>query len=252
MSSSLTISYTQAPQRGLSDLKEILKYFHFTATLSLSFMEATKDPWEQEAMLAMWNYCNAKRMSVPGIDVGTGEEKYEVDEKKFVYYFHTKGVSRWEKNFSRNQTDCRMKSYCFSLNWRKYMEWFLLEKPTLCLRAMLYHEASTCGINLWYSEANQHYSGTFFAASCDYVSTLSPTVDQSFNGAEFWIGRGMSKNSTKFVSFIQLWYPPVLERCWPIGTSTDKQGPPFTEIKFEYLDPGKYSEIWLDYNASLE
>ena len=83
------------------------------------------------------------------------------------------------------------------------MEWFLLEKPTLCLRAMLNHEASTCGINIQ-KGPSLHYSGHFWAASCDHINTLPPLIKLGgrkgdfldYIAAELCIGESMQFNST--------------------------------------------------------
>jgi hypothetical protein len=81
------------------------------------------------------------------------------------------------------------------------MEAFLLDRPSLCIRAIMNHGADTCGVN-FYTIPYLHYSGNFWAASCDYIVNLPPTKDQwrphdpgfvedywfTKHSSEFWIG----------------------------------------------------------------
>ncbi len=57
-------------------------------------------------------------------------------------------------------------------------------------------------VSLW------HYSGTFWAASCDYINSMRPIkstwcrqANMEYNCAEFWIGSGMEETlqELKFV-----------------------------------------------------
>jgi hypothetical protein len=233
MASSLTISYSKPKEStdtddlstATAEITEILNQFRFTTAIRVSFIESTTSPWEQPVMESIARTCRNSTAtggmehqdgSVPARN-RSGRQQKESEKKMFVYYFHNKGVSHyknddWVQNCVPNFTES---GYCHVIHWRKYMESFLLERPTLCLRAMLYHGALTCGVNLrWYYR--WHYSGNFWAASCDYIATLPPTVQlqlslppgqelYNYIAAETWIGYSMFDpvNYTKHVELFQ-------------------------------------------------
>ena len=85
----------------------------------------------------------------------------------FVYYFHLKGACctrRTEKLGFRHVT-----------TWREAMNAFVLEHPSICLRALL-EGYDSCGME----NQGGTYSGNFFWARCDHVARLP-----SFTAARF-------------------------------------------------------------------
>jgi hypothetical protein len=66
-----------------------------------------------------------------------------------VFYFHNKGSSKYGT-----------RDYMNVFHWCKYMEGFLLERPTLCIKAILHYGAKTCGVEMKVSPS-MHYSGNF-------------------------------------------------------------------------------------------
>jgi len=84
------------------------------------------------------------------------------------------------------------------------MEAFLIDHPSLCIRAITNYGADSCGVNLW-RHPYWHYAGNFWASSCDYINTLLPTIEEwhntkdknmgevdiwwfDYHSSEFWLG----------------------------------------------------------------
>jgi hypothetical protein len=168
----------------------------------------------------------------------------------FVYYFHNKGVSHhknddWVQNCAPNLTES---GYCHVIHWRKYMESFLLERPTLCLRAMLYHGALTCGVNLrWYYR--WHYSGNFWAASCDYIATLPPTIQlqqslppgqelYNYIAAETWLGYSIF-DPLNYTKHVELFHSNVV---FPDSNS---------DLYYNLILPQQYANASHEYRRDL-
>lgn len=87
--------------------------------------------------------------------------------KSFVYYFHLKGACctrRTEKSSKRYVT-----------SWREAMNAFVLEFPSICLRALL-DGYDSCGME----NQGGTYSGNFWWSTCDHVARLP-----SFQAARF-------------------------------------------------------------------
>ncbi len=90
----------------------------------------------------------------------------------YVLYLHSQGVS---KGGSETVAD-----------WRRYMEYFLIEKYPKCL-AKLEQGYDTCGVN-WTTAPRNHYSGNFWWVTCQYLQKLidvAPTPD--YLGPEMWL-----------------------------------------------------------------
>jgi len=93
------------------------------------------------------------------------------------YYLHLKGV------FSERQ-------YPNVGNWRKYMQYFVVERHQECIAALRTHDV--CGVN-WQRHPWPHFSGNFWWATAEYIRTLPRISDvaQSYRwNAERWIGMG--------------------------------------------------------------
>ena len=89
-------------------------------------------------------------------------------------------------------------TYGHSLYWRKYLEYFLIEHPALCLEKILFQNASTCGAN-WHPILRNHYSGNFWSASCEHIRRLKPMTseDSGYYDAEFWVGKYKDRESNQ-------------------------------------------------------
>lgn len=80
------------------------------------------------------------------------------DDGDLVWYIHTKGVSRNE-----NRT-----------NWRRYMEYFIIERHEDCIAALVDHDV--CGVDLM-DVPFPHFSGNFWWATGHHVRSLPDITD---------------------------------------------------------------------------
>ena len=134
--------------------------FFFNKTLPRGHFNDVRDEGERKRLLtnrtlsegesATWlslvDYCEANRQS-------------------FVYYLHLKGACctrKTEKLGARSVT-----------TWREAMNAFVIEFPSICLRALV-DGYDSCG----FESQDGHYSGNFFWARCDSVVGLVPFTDR--------------------------------------------------------------------------
>ena len=75
------------------------------------------------------------------------------------------------------------------------MEYFLIERPALCLDKILLQNISTCGVN-W---KGNHFSGNFWAAACSYIQRLKPmnADDSGYTDGEMWVGKNEELKSNQ-------------------------------------------------------
>jgi hypothetical protein len=128
-----------------------------------------------------------------------------------VFYIHTKGIRHYRPDWRKELIACGSfteTTYGQVLYWRKYMEYFTIERPQLCLRYLLPTIPTNlsdpprppgagvhCGVE--YHVKHPHYSGNMWAATCDYISRkLSPVLGTYYLAAEFWIAGGSPAGST--------------------------------------------------------
>ena len=123
-----------------------------------------------------------------------------------ILYFH-KGASHYEPNW-RNKTT-QVWTYVYTLRWQKYMEYFLLERPSLCLTA-LSHGATSCGVEL-HESPGTHYSGNFWTTTCDFIKQLPPFKDKlegsaaaKYVAAEFWLEKGEHEKMAKYAGLYDM------------------------------------------------
>jgi hypothetical protein len=179
-----------------------------------------------------------------------------------VFYFHTKGSSKY------SATPPESEEYLNVTSWRKYMEWFLLERPTLCMRAILRHGAETCGVEM-YDAPSMHYSGNFWSASCDHISDLPvreawpvSETDYWFNylSAEMWIGNYRFRSTCEEKKYLNLFHSHFRlyeyrmtpdKYSWMLHNPKPIQQNPNTNNHYEGSFIGDHSELWLDYTYGL-
>ena len=154
--------------------------------------KALGPPWEGPGLTLVRDYC---------------QEQEAKQQPAVVFYFHNKGASKYNSNWKSHLNTSW--TYSNSLYWRKYMEYFHLERPHLCLDKIINHGADTCGVML-HRRPYPHYSGNFWVASCRYLATLPSPLDKLGNEmkrlrkertrkylqAEFWVGRKMNLSDT--------------------------------------------------------
>lgn len=92
------------------------------------------------------------------------QEAQESEESFLCYYLHTKGASL-----------AATPRQAAADAWRRYMEYFNVEKWQDCAEILNRHE--TCGVELQCEDS--HYSGNFWWARSEYIKKLP-------NGYEYW------------------------------------------------------------------
>jgi hypothetical protein len=149
MASHITISYSN-PSEGSAtasttqQLQDILKKYPFSFRLNATFIDASQQfPYERPILEATTYSCRRSAQ-----DLSLSKKTH------IVFYFHNKGSSKYVEPSDTEE----YKTYLNIYHWRRYMEWFLLERPNLCIRAILNHGTMTCGVNLQ-KEPSKHYSG---------------------------------------------------------------------------------------------
>ena len=144
IASGMTITYNNPSAEASAldssrEIRSLLYQYDFATKISsnVTIVDASSQyPFEAKAMECMASLCNASQM----VDASTAETN---PKKRIIFYFHDKGCSRY------SQTDEYLGiEYEIVKHWRQYMEAFLFDRPSLCIRAILNHGASTCGVNL--------------------------------------------------------------------------------------------------------
>ena len=143
-------------------------------------VESTGKPWEGPAMNMIHQYC---------------QEQVQ-PQNAVVFYIHNKGSSKWRPNWKEAVNASEIWTYGHSLYWRKFMEYFLIERPALCLEKHVLRNASTCGVS-WHSKPAYHYAGNFWSASCKYIQQLKPmtTKETGYTDGEMWVGKNVNPES---------------------------------------------------------
>lgn len=253
IASNLTISFYN-PSTDVSDLEsvhqimELLHQFQFTTYLpsNATILSASNSfPWERPIMEHISNFCHQMKTS------------------HIVFYFHTKGSSKY------STAEPESEEYLNVFAWRKYMEWFLLERPTLCMRAILRHGAETCGVEM-YDAPSMHYSGNFWSASCDHISDLpvreawpmSETNEWvNYVSAEMWIGNYRFRSTCEEKKYLNLFHSHFRlyeyrmtpdKYSWMLHNPKPIQQNPYTNNHYEGSFIGDHSELWLDYTFGLK
>jgi hypothetical protein len=97
-----------------------------------------------------------------------------ISKKVKILYLHTKGVTNKEHSYE----------------WRKYLEYFLIEKNDICLNAL--NNYNCVGVNhQYYYDVNKyrnHFSGNFWWSTSDYIKKLSLLqISEDRYACEHWL-----------------------------------------------------------------
>jgi hypothetical protein len=149
--------------------------------------------WEEERTLSsLYEYCSHPTR------LGTD----------LVAYIHDKGT-RWAKAKDPAR-------FQYQWDWRKMMEYFILEHPQGCVSALRSGEADACGSE-FVSRDSRHFSGNEWWATCAQVRRQGHPIDASYSkrkhdsrlylDPEFWIlhsgGRPRNCWSSQVVHYSQ-------------------------------------------------
>ena len=152
--------------RGLNDLQQLLKT-DFSSLPEPQLIPSPGLPWEGTVLNRLREYCinqeESKQSSTSLLNNNNTSYMPTV-----VFYWHTKGSSRWKEQWRQQMEE----PYTYSrvLYWRKYMEYFLQERPAHCIHQIVHHGAETCGVQR--QPKRGVYAGNFWAASCRYLARL--------------------------------------------------------------------------------
>ncbi len=190
------ISYSSNSTVGeeLRELKSMLNKYAFTRDATILYND--RQPIEGVAINSLHEECTVRVQSMESPHSDT-----------VAFYFHTKGSSAYSPDWK--STINKPWTYSHSLYWRKYMEYFTIERPYLCMKQIFDDGKFGCGVQFHAGGegAWPHYSGNFWATSCRYMSSLDPLIlyprndkDRRFD-AENYIP---NHTSTYFVSLNEL------------------------------------------------
>jgi hypothetical protein len=191
-------------------LLEYFKKLPFSSHHPPDVLRVTVDvPYEGLAMNLTLDHCRDGEQSryeaLDGMKSNNSEALRRRSRPSVVFYMHTKGVWKYDPNWRALIAKRGPSRWTYGqiLFWRKYMEYFTIERPQLCLRRLLPTIPTEnqslprpegggvhCGVQ-YRTDMTHHYSGNFWAATCDYISRkLSPIVSNEYLAAEMWIGSG--------------------------------------------------------------
>lgn len=113
------------------------------------------------------------------------------NHNEVVLYMHSKGVTKTHPPVSFYVQD-----------WAKYMEHFLIDRWRDCITALQDHDI--CGVN-WHLAPAPHFSGNFWWARANYISTLPNQIATGTGYLEYiapetWIGTNRPKVRCLFQS----------------------------------------------------
>jgi hypothetical protein len=101
-----------------------------------------------------------------------------------ILYMHTKGLLHYKQN---TETNVRL--------WRKYMEYFNMEKWQECIKAL--DCADICGVDLSRSPSGSYFSGNFWWARANYITTCKLFRESRYSCEQF-VGTGTQPNFKSF------------------------------------------------------
>jgi hypothetical protein len=140
---------------------------------------------------------------------GNDNNKNGPNHDTVAFYFHTKGSSRYDAKWQQHIGE--KFSYSNILAWRKYMEYFTIERPDICIDHIINRGIWGCGV--FWLPFRHFYGGNFWAASCKYLRTLKPltmhplsAVDQRWM-AEGWITEDLRVPGSNFSDWSKFVYP---------------------------------------------
>jgi hypothetical protein len=194
----MIITYTQHDSDNtLEELTQIMSRYSFASKITYQ-MGPHVIPYEGPALNALRDYCVAQ---------------HNAQEETVAFYFHNKGCTHYQGDWRDEAVLNEWGSYAYVLFWRKYLEYFLLERPQICIDQIVQHGAAACGAHLIDSAyyGDLYYSGNFWAASCSHLQSLPPVTTEIVDGSEDqwyrlyingerWIGAHSTHKSKQFVN----------------------------------------------------
>jgi hypothetical protein len=178
----------------LDELYAMLHRYEFAVRTTILY--SSGQPVEGAAINAIHQECQRRH----GIRIHPTDPLDDNDRggDTVAFYFHTKGSSRYTADWRDHMTDGFQ--YPTALYWRKYMEYFTIERPQICLHQIVRNQKYACAV--YWLPRRQFYGGNFWVASGRYLATLPPLTiyDMSESqyrwNAEGWITETYRMNNT--------------------------------------------------------
>jgi hypothetical protein len=228
-----------------------------------------KRPWEGVAMNLTLDHCREKERTryAALADRRENTERSQFHDQArptVVFYMHTKGSSHYTREWKQklvHQGSSVSTTYGQTLYWRKYMEYFTIERPHLCLSRLLptipaddqhrqkrdeslsYPPESGVACGVEYHRHHHIYSGNFWTATCDYISrTRAPLTSTKYTAAEFFIGGKSAQSGDPFVTLAQyqgisLYHHLILPEHYRF--TQEQEDNSYADISFPILVPDK-------------
>lgn len=122
-----------------------------------------------------------------------------------VSYVHDKGVRRGPEDVTL---------FLRQWDWRRLHEYFLLEVPQGCFKALTEGGFQVCGLEAA-TFPQKHYSGNFWWARCDFINTLPHPWTYQMGT----VGGGKEQKDIDFATFVspEVWIgsqAPRMFNCW--------------------------------------
>jgi hypothetical protein len=189
----ITYSSKNDTENSFEELHRIV--YRYTFASKVTFHNSSNLlPYEGLAMNLLRDYCMAQEQEI------------------VAFYIHSKGCSHFHPKWRDPGMMQEWGSYINVLFWRKYLEYFLIERPGICIHHILNEGFDACGPHLM--DDSFFYGGNFWAASCSHLKTLTSmqleNVDEvrarrhdyekKYAEAERWIGLPTTPRNLKFIS----------------------------------------------------
>lgn len=161
----LSYSNNATPHEELGDLQTMMRRYPKLQQMT-TLLYGNQQPIEGAAIRAVHAECQRRhppQSFPPALNPPT------LQGDTIAFYFHTKGSSRYTEDW-RDHMDAKFQ-YPTALYWRKYMEYFTIERLHVCIRSILQHGKFGCGV--WWA-MSKFYGGNFWAASGKYLASLQP------------------------------------------------------------------------------
>ena len=143
--------------KQISEVKRLFE--RYKASEKLTIVHASKDLHQYE---------------FPGIEMVQKIAREKPASK--ILYIHTKGLLHHKQHTENN---VRL--------WRKYMEYFTIERWTDCIEALV--NADICGVDYSKSPSGYYFSGNFWWARASYIATCKLSRDSRYSCEQF-VGTG--------------------------------------------------------------
>lgn len=112
-------------------------------------------------------------------------KKYISNTDYYLYYFHTKGLSR---------TNAKQPHY---IGRRKILNYYTLEQYKINIELLSKYDAVGCSLSLY---PRMHFSGNFWWSKSSYLNTLHDVTSPNYLAVEMYI---LSNPACKYISLTQ-------------------------------------------------